>query len=85
MRVLNVEKITGSGPVDRWPAFINATVESIPGTEEKIAFDKFHLAKYLGEAVDKMRFKALRGSTLKTARAWVGDQRTGDVNLAPSY
>jgi len=92
--------------MDMWPAFINATLESLPGAEEKIAFDKFHVAKYLGEAVDKVRrqehkalmaegnedlkgskydwlynpenmtrkqqrrFKALRESTLKTARAW---------------
>lgn len=92
--------------MDMWPAFINATLESIPGAEEKIAFDKFHVAKYLGEAVDKVRreehkalmsegyedlkgskyswlynpenmtleqkqrFKDLRDSTLKTARAW---------------
>lgn len=92
--------------MDMWPAFINATLESLPGAEEKIAFDKFHVAKYLGEAVDKVRrqehkalmdegyedlkgtkydglynpqnmarkqkrrFKALRDSTLKTARAW---------------
>ena len=72
--------------MDMWPAFINATLESIPDAEEKIAFDKFHVAKYLGEAVDKvrrqehnpenmtrrqkMRFKLLRESTLKTARAW---------------
>jgi transposase len=38
-----------------WPAYINATLERIPGAEEKIAFDKFHVAKYLGEAVDKVR------------------------------
>ncbi len=92
--------------MDMWPAFINATLESIPDAENKIAFDKFHVAKYLGEAVDKvrrqehkmlmsdgyddlkgskydwlynpenmtrkhkMRFKMLRESTLKTARAW---------------
>ena len=92
--------------MDMWPAFINATLESLPGADEKIAFDKFHVAKYLGEAVDKVRrqehkalmaegyedlkgskydwlynpknmtrkqkkrFKALRDSTLKTARAW---------------
>lgn len=92
--------------MDMWPAFINATLESIPGAKEKIAFDKFHVAKYLGDAVDKVRrqehkalmaegyddlkgskfdwlynpknmthkqkkrFKALRDSTLKTARAW---------------
>ncbi len=92
--------------MDMWPAFINATLESIPDAENKIAFDKFHVAKYLGEAVDKVRrqehkmlmsdgyddlkgskydwlynpenmtrkhkirFKMLRESTLKTARAW---------------
>ncbi len=92
--------------MDMWPAFINATLESLPDADKKIAFDKFHVAKYLGEAVDKVRrqehkalmaegyedlkgskydwltnpqnmtrdqkqrFKALRDSTLKTARAW---------------
>jgi len=92
--------------MDMWPAFINATLESLPGAKDKIAFDKFHVAKYLGDAVDKVRrqehkalmaegyddlkgskhdwlynprnmtrkqkirFKTLRESTLKTARAW---------------
>lgn len=92
--------------MDMWPAFINATLESLPDADKKIAFDKFHVAKYLGDAVDKVRrqehkalmaegyedlkgskydwltnsknmtrqqkqgFKALRDSTLKTARAW---------------
>jgi len=92
--------------MDMWPAFIKATLESLPDAKDKIAFDKFHVAKYLGEAVDKVRrqehkalmaegyddlkgskfdwlynpqnmthkqkkrFKALRDSTLKTARAW---------------
>ncbi len=41
--------------MDMWPAFINATLESLPKVEDKIAFDKFHVAKYLGEAVDKVR------------------------------
>ena len=36
--------------MDMWPAFINATLEMVPGAESKIAFDKFHVAKYLGEA-----------------------------------
>ena len=41
--------------MDRWPAYIGATLASIPGAEQKIAFDKFHVAKYLGDAVDKVR------------------------------
>ena len=92
--------------MDMWPAYIRATLDAIPDAREKIAFDKFHVAKYLGDAVDKVRraehrvlladgrddltrtrhrwlmnpqnmsldqwrgFKALRESTLKTARAW---------------
>ena len=92
--------------MDMWPAYIRATLDEIPDAREKIAFDKFHVAKYLGDAVDKVRrteqkallaegredlkhtkhrwlmnpqnmsrkqwrgFKALRESTLKTARAW---------------
>ena len=41
--------------MDMWPAYIGATLASIPGAEKKIAFDKFHVAKYLGDAVDKVR------------------------------
>ncbi|WP_445083840.1 transposase [Candidatus Vondammii sp. HM_W22] len=37
-----------------WPAFINAILESLPRAEDKIAFDKFHVTKHLGEAVDKV-------------------------------
>lgn len=95
-----------AGAMDMWPAYIGATEAHIPNAREKVAFDKFHVAKYLGEAVDKVRrtehrtllaigskrlkgskyrwltnaanmrrkqwldFKALRESSLKTARAW---------------
>ena len=41
--------------MDMWPAFINAILECVPGADAKIAFDKFHVAKYLGGAVDKVR------------------------------
>lgn len=41
--------------MDMWPAFINATLESIPDAEEKVAFDRFHVAQHLGNAVDKVR------------------------------
>lgn len=41
--------------MDMWPAYISATLKKVPGAAEKIAFDKFHVAKYLGEAVDKVR------------------------------
>jgi transposase len=41
--------------MDMWPAYIRATRDAIPDADEIIAFDKFHVAKYLGEAVDKVR------------------------------
>lgn len=49
--------------MDMWPAFISATRAALPDADTKIAFDKFHVAKYLGDAVDKVRraeHKALR-------------------------
>lgn len=41
--------------MDMWPAYIRATLDAVPDASEKIAFDKFHVAKYLGDAVDKVR------------------------------
>lgn len=41
--------------MDMWPAYINATWDHVPGAETKIAFDRFHVAKLLGEAVDQVR------------------------------
>jgi len=41
--------------MDMWPAYIKATDTYVPGADDKIAFDRFHVAKLLGEAVDKVR------------------------------
>lgn len=41
--------------MDMWPAYIKATVAAVPNAREKIAFDKFHIAKHLGDAVNKVR------------------------------
>lgn len=41
--------------MDMWPAYIKAAHEAIPHAESCIAFDKFHVAKYLADAVDKVR------------------------------
>ncbi len=46
--------ITGVS-MDMWPAYITATMRQIPDAENKIGFDKFHVAKLLGDAVDKVR------------------------------
>jgi len=64
--------------MDMWPAYIRATREAIPGAKEKIAFDKFHVAKYLGDAIDKVRrdeHRALqregRNDLLRTKHHWL--------------
>lgn len=41
--------------MDMWLAYINATRAHVPGAADKIAFDRFHVAKLLGEAVDQVR------------------------------
>jgi len=41
--------------MDMWPAYIKATQVHVPDADDKIAFDKFHVAKYLGDGVDKVR------------------------------
>ena len=41
--------------MDMWEPFIGAVTESVPGGRDKIVFDKFHVAKHLGDAVDKIR------------------------------
>ncbi len=41
--------------MDMWQPFIQAVKEHLPDGEAKICFDKFHVAKHLGDAVDKVR------------------------------
>ena len=41
--------------MDMSGAFIAATQEALPEADRKIAFDKFHVAMHLGQAVDRVR------------------------------
>lgn len=92
--------------MDMWKAYRNSTLRFVPGAEQKIVYDNFHVAKHMNKAVDEVRrsehtvllaggketlkgtrqlwlyglenvprkwasrFKALRASLTKTARAW---------------
>nr|VFJ46061.1 MAG: transposase [Candidatus Kentron sp. FW] len=72
--------------MDMWQAFINATLESVPGAQEKIAFDKFHVAKYLGEAVDKVRrqeHKALMAEGREDLKGSKYDWLYNQANMTP--
>lgn len=41
--------------MDMWEPYIQSTRAHLPGAQEKIVFDKFHIAQHLGNAVDLVR------------------------------
>ncbi len=41
--------------MDMHQPYIQSTLKHVPGADEKICFDKFHVAQHLGNAVDKVR------------------------------
>ena len=51
VELARVEKVA----MDMWPAYITSTRKALPFADEKIVFDKFHILKHLGEAVDTVR------------------------------
>lgn len=55
--ILSAEQRAGIESVcmDMWPAYIKATRAALAGADTRIAFDHFHVAQYLGKAVDQVR------------------------------
>jgi len=41
--------------LDMWDPYVRSIRKHLPDAEEKMVFDKFHVAKHLGDAVDKVR------------------------------
>lgn len=59
--------------MDMWPAFMSATAACLPQAD--IVHDRFHVSKYLGEAVDTVRRQehrslALAGTSPLTGSKW---------------
>jgi len=54
---LDAEQVDGikSVAMDMHQPYIQSTLDHVPDADRKIAFDKFHVAKHLGDAVDKVR------------------------------
>jgi transposase len=46
--------------MDMWRAYIRSTREHLPGADSKIAFDRFHVARAINEAVNEVRKKEHR-------------------------
>jgi transposase len=55
--------------MDMWEPYENSIRAHLPQAEKKIVYDKFHVAKHLGEAVDRVR--RAENKTLRTH----GDER----------
>lgn len=58
--------------MDMWAAYISAVRQKLYRAEEKICFDKFHVAKHLGDAVDKVRRQEQREQMEAGDRSLVG-------------
>jgi transposase len=62
--------------MDMWRPYIASTRRYVPEADRKIAFDKFHVAKQLGDAVDRVRrnqnreLRAEADDTLTGTKYW---------------
>ena len=84
---LNAEQQAGIRGVamDMWEPYENSIRAHLPAADEKIVYDKFHVAKHLGEAVDQVRRaenKRLRAGgderLVGTRYAWLRNPNTMD-------
>lgn len=71
--------------MDMWEAFIAATQRWIPDATRKIAFDKFHVAKHLGDAVDQVRRAenkelVAEGDRTLVGTKWLWQRRLEDLS-----
>lgn len=41
--------------LDMWPAFIGACEANMPGADQKMVFDRFHIMQHVGRGVDRVR------------------------------
>ena len=63
--------------MDMWGPYIAAVKATVPEAEEKICFDKYHVASHLGEAVDKVRRQEHRDCSRRGTRRSRGRSRCG--------
>lgn len=62
--------------MDMWRSYVGATRRHVPDADRKIAFDKYHVARLLGIAVDRVRsrehqaLQAAGDESLKKTKFW---------------
>lgn len=69
-QMLNVRAVA----MDMWGPYISVVEENLYRAEEKICFDKFHVAQHLGDAVDKVRRQEQRHLQESGDRTLVGSR-----------
>ncbi len=62
--------------MDRWKAFRNSTLKEAHAPQARILFDKFHIMRHLGEALDKVRKSEYARLTGKDRRFIKGQKYT---------
>ena len=82
---LSPEQLAGIEAIsmDMWEPYLNSIRANVPGADQKIVFDKFHIAKHLNAAIDRVRrqeHKALRAvgdrSLVGTKHQWLRNPRS---------
>ena len=70
----SAEERSGVRPVvmDMWPAYINSVKDHFDDPEKRIVFDRFHIMKHMGEAVDTVRKRENRALRAEGIDALVG-------------
>jgi len=58
--------------MDMWKGYISSTRDHIPSADDKICFDRFHVAKILGDALDKVRREEHRALRAEGDRSLTG-------------
>jgi transposase len=78
--------------MDMWGPYISAVRHHVHDAEKKICFDKFHVAKYLGDAVDKVRRQEQRKqladgdrSLVKTKYNWLRNPENMDKDQSSFF
>ena len=71
-QLLEIESVS----MDMWQPYISVVKENLHRADEKICFDKFHVAKHLGDAVDKVRRREQRKLIADGDRSLVGTKYT---------
>lgn len=56
-KAFGTERCAGINAIslDMWPAFIKACRENVPGADDKMVFDRFHIMQHVGKGVDRVR------------------------------